>query len=105
MWQDNHFREVCRSARIRVVHNVEQETNQNQEEDQIYMVNINYISFNINCSTVTVNLKTSSNEVRIIVPYKVDTDSEGNIMLLHMHKKLFPEKTKEQLAATRNTII
>ena len=37
----------------------------------------------------------------VMVPYKVDMGSDGNIMLLHIHKKLFPKITNEQLAANK----
>ena len=33
------------------------------------------------------------NQVSIIVPYKIDTDSDGNIMPLHLYKRLFPRAT------------
>ena len=37
-----------------------------------------------------------------MVPYKVDTGSNGNIMPLHIYKKnLFPKINNEQLAATK----
>ena len=42
------------------------------------------------------------NKIRIIVPYKVDTASDGSILPLHEYKKLFPRTTKEQLVTTRN---
>ena len=54
--------------RSRGAHNLEQEADQYwEEEDHIYAVNINSIIFNSKCSVITVNLKTSSNQVRIIV--------------------------------------
>ena len=34
-----------------------------------------------------------------MVPYEVDTGSDGNIMPFHIYKKLFPSKTVDQLAA------
>ena len=43
-----------------------------------------------------------SNQVSGVISYKVDTDSDGNIMPLHLCKKLFPRTTIEQLAATKN---
>ena len=49
-----------------------------------------------------VNLKTSAGPNNIMVPYNVDTGSDGNIMSLHIYKKLFPNITKEQLAANKN---
>ena len=38
----------------------------------------------------------------IMVPYKADTGNDGNIMPLHIYKKLFPKITNEQLVATEN---
>ena len=46
------------------------------------MVNINPINFNSNHSTIIGNLKTSSNKGTTLVPYKVDTDSDGNIITI-----------------------
>ena len=66
------------------------------------MVNINSIIFNSKWLVITANLKTSLNQVSIIVPYKVDTGSDENIMPLHLYKRLFPRATKEQLATTKN---
>ena len=37
-----------------------------------------------------------------MVPHNVDTGSDGNIIPLHIYKKLLPKATKEQLVATRN---
>ena len=85
----NHFREVCRSGRNRTVQNLEQEPNQQHEEDHNDMMNVKSIIFNRKQSIITANLKTSSNQVSIIVPYKVDTGSYGNVMPLHLYKRLF----------------
>ena len=38
----------------------------------------------------------------MIVPYKVDMGSNGNIVPLHLYKKLFPRATEEQLVAVKN---
>ena len=46
--------------------------------------------------------KKLSSQVSIIIPYKVDTGSDGNIMPSHLYKKLCPWATKEQLEATKN---
>ena len=89
-----NFREICKCARGRVVHNIEQEPDQNQKEDQIDMVNINSISFNNKHFVITTNLETSSNEVRIRIPYKVDTGIDGSIIPLHICKKYFLEQQK-----------
>ena len=91
----NHHRQLCGSERNRTVHDLEQEPDQHhEEEDNIDMVNINSIIFNSKWLVITANLKTSSNQVSILVPYKVDTGSDGNIMPLHLYKRLFPSATK-----------
>ena len=101
----NHFREVCRSGRNRTVHDLEQKTDQHHEElDHFDMVNINYIIFNSKLLVITANPKTLSNQVSIIVPYKVDTGSDGRIMPLYLYKRLNPRATKVQLTGTKNTI-
>ena len=47
-------------------------------------------------------LKMSSNQVSIVISYKVDTGSDGNIMPLHLYTTLFPRARIEQLAVTKN---
>ena len=84
----NHFREVCRSRRNTAVHNIEQMSHQcNLEEDHIDTVNINLIIFNSKWLAVTVNLKTSSNQVSAVICYYVDTGSDGNIMFFILRQK------------------
>ena len=79
------------------------ETDQdNARENNIESVSINSIQFNKNCSVLTANLKTSASQSNIMVPYKIDIGSNGNIMPLHVCRKLFPEITNEQLAAIKN---
>ena len=73
----NHFREVCRSSKISVVHTIEKEAEQEQEPG-IEVVNINSVRFNSNHSAILTNLKTSSNKVTLMLPYKVDTGRDGN---------------------------
>ena len=86
-----------------MVHNLEQQPDQYQEkEDHNDRVNINSINSNGKHLVITPNLKSSSNQVRIIVPYKVDRGSDGNIIPLQIYKKLFLRATKEQLVKTRN---
>ena len=98
----NPFREVCRSRSNRSFHDLEQEPDQHHEEDHIDMVNIDSIIFNSKWTVITANLKTSSNQVSIIVPYKVATDSDGNRIPLHLYKRLFPRATKEQFVESKD---
>ena len=53
----NHFTGVCRSSKGSVVHNIENEDEQEQETN-IEMVNKNSIRFNSNHSAIIENLKT-----------------------------------------------
>ena len=41
------------------------------------------MKFNSKHSVIAANLKTSSSQVRIILPYEVGTGRDGNIMALH----------------------
>ena len=52
-------------------------------EEDIEMVSIDSIHFNMNHSVLTVNLKMPAGHNKIVVAYKIDTDSDGNIMLFH----------------------
>ena len=52
----NHFREVCWSIRGSVVHNIEQEADQEQK-NHMGIVNINSVNFNANPYIITANLK------------------------------------------------
>ena len=71
-------------------------------ENSINLVSINSIQFNKNCSVITTNLKTKAGQNNIIVPYKVDEGSDGNIMPLQVYKKLFPEVINEHLPTSKN---
>ena len=65
-------------------------------------MSINSIQFNKKHSVLTTNLKTFAGKNDIMVSYKIDTGRDGNIMPLHMYKKLFPNITNEQLVETKN---
>ena len=67
------------------------------EESSIVSVNVNSIHFSKNHLVITANLKTLANKNSTIVPYKVHTGSDGNIMSLHIYKKLFPGIINKQL--------
>ena len=98
----NHFRKIYRSIRSRMVHSLEQEPDQYQEEeDHIDTVKINSINFNSKCSVVIANLKTSSRQVRIIVQCKVDTGSDWNILSLHIYKKIISYGNKRTTGGNR----
>ena len=81
---------------------VEQEAVQDSvEENSIDLVNINSVHFNKSHFVITANLKTSVGPNNAMVPYKVDTGGNCNIMPLHIYKILFPKIINEQLAAKK----
>ena len=48
------------------------------------MVNINSVYFNKNQSILMANLKTLVGKNSMSIPYKIDTESNGNIMPWHI---------------------
>ena len=57
-------------------------------------MNINSITFISKCSVITANLNTSTSQTILVVPKKVDSGGEGNIMAFHILKNhsLGPQK-------------
>ena len=92
--------DACRSGRNKMMHSINQKY-QYQKKDDIDVDNISSINFNSKCSVITANLKTSSNQDTIVAFYTVDIGIDGNIMPLHIYKKLFPRATNEQLMVTK----
>ena len=84
----NHFKDVWRSARSSVVNTTRKEA-VHEQEPGTEMVNINSANFNSNHSAIIAKLKTSPNKAIIMVPYKVDMGSDGNIMPFNIFTKLF----------------
>ena len=78
-----HFKAVCKSRKAKEVNKIEQIENQDEGEE---MVSIDSIQFNKNCSVLTVNLKMPVGSKKIVVAYKIDTGSDGNIMPFHVYK-------------------
>ena len=96
---------MCRSRRAKAMNEVEQEAAYDSAEGNgIDLVNVNSIHLNKNCSVIPANLKMSAGLNNVIVPYKVDIGSNGNIMPLHMYKKLFLKITSGKLAATKRKV-
>ena len=78
---------------------------QHQDKDNIdkvkmYSININFMICNSKQLIITANSNTSSIQATLVVPYKVDLDSNGKIMLFHIFLKLYPRSKK--LAAVKN---
>ena len=91
------FKAVCRSRRTRSMIEVEQGTVEDNARKNTEMVSMNYIQFYKNCF-----IKTPAGYSNIIIPFKIDTVNDGNIMPLHVCKMLFPNITNGQLATTKN---
>ena len=108
MWKKiNHFKEVCRSGRSKMLHSTDPQREQHQDEDDIDRVNINSININSitlnsKCSIITANINTSTSQATSEVPYQVDSESNRNIMPFHILKKLYPRSTKVQLVTMKN---
>ena len=101
----SHFQRVCSSKKTRAVHEVEQETVQDKASEDIEMVSVNSVQFDINQSVVTTTLKTLVGQNSITIPYKIEMGSNSNKMPIHIFKKHFPGVTNEQLTATVNICI
>ena len=103
MWQAQPLQKVCRDARGSTVYTIEKE-NVHKQEPGIEMVYINSVSSISNHSTIIANLKASFNKATIVMQYKVDMDSDGNIMLFNLFTKLFPTTAEDQLAAIKDAM-
>ena len=81
-----HFKAVCKSRKAREVNEIEQIENQDEAEEDTEMVSIDSIQFNKNSSVLTANLKMAAGNNKIMVVYKIDRVSNGNIMPFHVYK-------------------
>ena len=89
-----HFKKVCWSRKDHAVHEVGVEVS--QEECKIEEVHINSVYLNNKWSLITAQLETKVSNNMLKVPYKIDTSSDGNLMLLYIFKKLFRNTSVEQ---------
>ena len=67
---------------------MEQQVTQQYTEDNLETVSINSVCFNKSCSMLTANLKTSVDNNNMVISYKIDTGTDGNIMPWYIFKKL-----------------
>ena len=96
-----HFQKVCQSRKDCAVHEVGMEVP--QEECEAEEVIINSVYLNNKQSLITAQLEIQVNNNALKVPYKIDTGSEGNLMPLYIFKKLFRNKSVEQLKRSIKT--
>ena len=92
-----HYKKVCRSKRDHAVHELQVEMVQDSQDEEIETVSINSVYLNKNQSLITAHLEMQVGKNTVEIPYKIDTDSGGNIMPLYIFKKLFKDMTEEQL--------
>ena len=82
----------------RVVNEMEQEVTQEYTEDNLEAVSTKSVCFNKGCSMLTTKLEMFIGNNNMVIPYKIDTGSDRNIMPWYIFKKLFPRVTESQLA-------
>ena len=56
------------------------------------MANINSFNFDGIHSVIIAKLETSCSQTYVIIQYKIDTDSDGNIVPYHIFSILFPRE-------------
>ena len=76
-----HFKKVCCSKRSRAVNDIELEMSQEYSKGEIETVSIDSVHMNKNWSLLMAELEMCAGNNKIIILYKIDTGSEGNIML------------------------
>ena len=87
-----------RCAKVeRAVNKLEVQETQEGSEGKIDTVSIDSVHLNKTQSLLMAKLEMQAGGNTIIIPYKIDMDSEGNITPLFMFKRLFTNITEEQL--------
>ena len=79
---------------------MEIEESQECSEGKLETVSIDSVHLNKHWSLLMVELEMQAGDNSIVIPYKKDTRSEGNIMPLFIFKKLFKNITEDQLKKT-----
>ena len=92
-----HFRKVCQSKKGHAVHGFEVEGAQETLEGTIETVSIDLVHLSRNWSLITAHLEMHAGKNIIEIPYKIDTDSEGNNHAITYIQKLFKNTTDGQL--------
>ena len=73
---------MCHSRRDWVVNELEIEVSQEYSEGELETVSTNSVHLNKNWSLLMVELEMQAGANNIVIPYKKDMGSEGNIMPL-----------------------
>ena len=88
------FLRVCQNRKSRVVNKMEQEVTQEYTEDDLEMVSIDSVCFYKICSMLTTKLDMFVENNNMVIPYKIDTGSDENIMSWYMFTNLFARVTR-----------
>ena len=83
-----------------MVNKIELGTSQEYSKGTIEAVSIDSVHMKKNHSLLMVELETCAGNNKIIIPCKIDTGREGNIMLWHVFKRLFKNITGAELKKT-----
>ena len=94
-----HFKKVCCSRKERAVNKIEIYMSQDSK-GEIETVSIDSFHMNKNWSLLMVELEMHAGPNKIVIPYKIDTGIEDNVMLWHIFKKLFKNVTEDELQKT-----
>ena len=92
-----HFKKVCQSRRDQVVNEMEIKESQECSEGELETVSIDSVHLNKNQSLLMAELEMWTGNNSIVISYKIDTRSKGNIMPLFIFKKLFKNVKEDQL--------
>ena len=79
---------------------IELETPKEYSKGEIEMVSVDSVHMNKNWSLLMAELEMCADDNKIIIPYKIDTGSQGNIMPWHIFKRLFKNITEAELKKT-----
>ena len=79
-----HFRKVNRSKRNCMVHEVEIDMEPDSPGEDTESVSINSLYINRKWSLITAKLEMQVGKTALEIPYKIDTNSKGNLMLLYI---------------------
>ena len=83
---------------------MEQDLTQEYTEDNLEMVSMNSVCFNKSHSKLIAKLKMSVDNNNMVIPYKIETRSDRNIMPWYIFKKIHPRVTNYELAKTIKNI-
>ena len=87
---DDNSAECAKTGKNRIVNEMKQEVTQEYTEDDLETVSINSVCFNKSHLILTTKLKMSVDNNNMVLPYKTDTGSDGNIIPWYIFKNYPP---------------